>query len=222
MYVKTKKSYGKSFIVFPIAFLFLGYLLLFLAIAPIAKPFLSIVNMAFLDKPISDSQGYDSLFDISAQLQAQGEIKASEIEFPKYGNHFGKLVIEDTNINTDLFFGDGTQQLKNGAGVYNGSAIPGYGKTVLIGGHNHTHFKDLKNAQVGSKVTITTNYGEYVYEITQTAIKKATDKTAYDLSASEENLVLYTCYPFNSWGLTPDRYFVYGKYLSGPHINIYE
>ena len=75
---------------------------------------------------------------------------------------------------------------------------------------------------MGSTIEISTNYGQYVYEITGTKITTAQDNTAYDLDSEEENLVLYTCYPFDQIGLTPERYFVYAKYLSGPKINIYE
>ena len=75
---------------------------------------------------------------------------------------------------------------------------------------------------MGKIVVLETNYGTYTYEVTETAVKKATDKTAYDLKATQENLVLYTCYPFDTLGLTPDRYYVYAKYVSGPKILLTE
>ena len=34
-----------------------------------------------------------------------------------------------------------------------------------------------------------------------------------------ENLILYTCYPFDALGFTPNRYFVYAKYVSGPVLD---
>lgn len=84
---------------------------------------------------------------------------------------------------------------------------------------NNTYFNGLKNAAVGQKVEIKTSYGNYIYEITDTAVKKATDRTAYDLSADYENLIMYTCYPFDALGLTPQRYFVYAKLVSGTPID---
>ena len=103
--------------------------------------------------------------------------------------------------------------------MYNGSTIPGYGSTTLIGGHNNTFFNDLKSAQVGGTITITTSYGEYQYEIVDTKVLNYNDPKAYDLTSEEDNVVLYTCYPFDMLGLTPQRFFVYGKYSSGPLIN---
>lgn len=52
-----------------------------------------------------------------------------------------------------------------------------------------------------------------------TRLSKATDRTAYDLSADYENLIMYTCYPFDALGLTTQRYFVYAKLVSGTPID---
>ena len=162
-------------------------------------------------------QNYD-LLDLNTLPQYSGEIKASEVTFPAVGDKYGILTIEGTDVNAELYFGDGRRELRLGLGQYNGSSFPGTGGTVLISGHNNSAFKDLKSAKVGDKVNLRTNYGMYVYEITATAIKKNTDKTAFDLFKNEENLVLYTCYPFDKLGITADRYFVYGKIVSGPKI----
>ena len=43
-----------------------------------------------------------------------------------------------------------------------------------------------------------------------------------EISADEENLVIYTCYPLSTLGLTSKRYFVYAEYVSGPVIIINE
>ncbi|MEE0060593.1 MAG: class D sortase [Acutalibacteraceae bacterium] len=145
-------------------------------------------------------------------------IDIDDIQYPKYGEHFAELIIDDCGVSTKLFMGDGDISLRNGAGTYYGSFIPGYGGTILVAGHNSTVFNGLKNAQVGQLVKIKTSYGNYTYEITNTAVKRNNDRTAFDLSADEENLIMYTCYPFDELGLTNQRYFVYAKFVSGPII----
>ena len=40
-----------------------------------------------------------------------------------------------------------------------------------------------------------------------------------DFSREDENLILYTCYPFDAMGFTPDRFFVYARYISGPVLD---
>ena len=85
----------------------------------------------------------------------------------------------------------------------------------MIAGHNNTYFNGLKYAAPGQKITIRTSYGNYKYTIKETAVKEALDTDAYDLSADYENLVLYTCYPFDEIGLTSKRFFVYADLTEG-------
>ena len=146
-------------------------------------------------------------------------VKSSEVVFPYYGDKFAELSVDGTSIQgASLYFGDGKAQLKKGVGMYAGSSYPGMGSTCLISGHNNRDFHALKDAEVGAMIRVSTLYGEYVYRITSCEIRQATDDSAYDLSATVENIILYTCYPFNELGLTSKRYFVYGEYVSGPRI----
>ena len=73
----------------------------------------------------------------------------------------------------------------------------------------------LKNAKAGQEITLKTGYGDYKYKIRETAVRDSLDTTAYDLSADYENLVLYTCYPFDEVGLTDKRLFVYADFTDG-------
>lgn len=109
-----------------------------------------------------------------------------------------------------------------GVGTYKDDSrvgIPGEGKTILLAGHNNTFFNDLQHAETGATVTITTHYGVYTYEVTGTEILDYQDETAYDFTRTDENLILYTCYPFDALGFTPNRFFVYAKYVSGPVLD---
>lgn len=223
---KHKHINGKSFIILPIIFFVCIYLVLFLAVAPSFSALMSSAGMFFSDNVKDYSTEYKNIFVPLADnstvptVTKDGKkyLDTKSFDFPKYGEQFGKLIIKDCNIDNKLFFGDGEIPLRNGVGIYNGSFIPGYGKTILVAGHNNTYFNGLKSAKVGQSVIINTSYGNYEYQITETAIKKATDKTAYDIKANTENLVMYTCYPFDALGLTTMRFFVYAKYVSGPQI----
>ncbi len=223
---RHQKSYRKNFIILPIIFLCLGFFVIYLAASPILQPFSDVASLVFLDQRKPDSEQFDSIFDPNTQEPSVEDaakpntVDASTFTFPSYGTHFGQISIDGTSIDAPLFFGDGKAQLKQGACVYNGSHIPGYGKPILISAHNNTWFHDLGSAKVGNYVTIQTNYGTYIYEITGTKISP--DGSDYDLSGDEETLTLYTCYPFDTLGLTSQRFFVYATYVSGPRINIYE
>ena len=58
-----------------------------------------------------------------------------------------------------------------------------------------------------------------VPKVTETKILDYRDSSAYDFSREDENLILYTCYPFDAMGFTPDRFFVYARYISGPVLD---
>jgi sortase A len=219
---RHKKSDGKSFIILPIIFLVGTYLVLYLALAPTLSTWVSAAGMFFSDTDKDYSTEYKNIFvpvSENSTTPTNDYIDISDIEYPQYSNMFGELIIEDCAVDASLFFGDGEVALRNGVGVYNGSFIPGYGKTILVAGHNNTYFNGLKYAAEGQRVQIKTSYGNYEYEITGTAVKKYNDATAYDLAADYENLIMYTCYPFDELGLTKQRFFVYAKYISGPQID---
>jgi sortase A len=218
---KQKKFDGKSFIILPIVFFVGTYLVLYLALAPSLGSFVSAASMFFSDNDKDYSTEYENIFVpvVEDPQSPVNSVSIDDIDFPQFGNLFGELIIENCNIDADLFFGDGDVALRNGVGIYNGSYIPGYGGTILVAGHNNTYFNGLKNARKGDLVQIKTSYGNYTYEIYDGKVLKATDQSAFDLTASEENLVMYTCYPFDELGLTSYRYFVYAKYVSGPVID---
>ena len=232
---KHKHSNGKSFIFLPIFFFFGTYLVLYLALLPNLTVISAFSDMFFSDAEKNYSTDYENIFvpvTDSADTGDEGgnnnggednapatHIPLSSITFPRYGNQFGELIIPDCGVDARLFLGDGDIALRNGVGIYYGSAIPGYGKTILVGGHNNTYFNGLKYAEAGQTVNIRTSYGNYEYRITKAGVKKFNDNTAYDLTENKETLIMYTCYPFDELGLTDKRFFVYAEYVSGPIID---
>ena len=97
--------------------------------------------------------------------------------------------------------------------------IPGEGRRILLAGHKNTFFNDLQSVNVGDVVTIETHYGVYTYTVESCEILEYDDTSAYDFTRTDENLILYTCYPFDTLGFTPQRYFVYASYTSGPRLD---
>lgn len=138
--------------------------------------------------------------------------------YPQTGDKIGHLTISGTVVDCDVFWGDSEAQFAQGAGIYTGSHIPGEGGTILMASHTGTYFRDLESVAEGADITITTDYGEYHYTVTKMAVVQETDTSAYDLDATEENIILYTCYPFGILTRTTQRYFVYGDLVSGPVV----
>lgn len=147
-------------------------------------------------------------------------IRLSKISYPRYSEKYGQLKCTELKVDTPVYFGDRGAYLESGAGTYSGSAIPGQGKTILIGAHDTTFFSGLENVKKGQKFTFTTTYGIYEYQVRETKVYHAGDyEKGYDLSAGKEQLVLYTCYPFGRLnGEKTDRMFVYLDQIAGPKI----
>ena len=138
--------------------------------------------------------------------------------YPQNDDYVGRLTIEGTAVDCEVYYGDSETQFSKGAGVSMGSCIPGEGSTVMIGAHTGTYFRDLESVEEGADITIVTDYGEYHYTVARCAVVEETDTTAYDLDAEEENIILFTCYPFGILTRTTQRYLVYGDFVSGPAI----
>lgn len=162
----------------------------------------------------------EALQSSSSQIPAEREV-ISIRDFggmPYVGEAYGRLTISGTKVDCDLYYGDSEAQLSKGGGTYTGAKIPGQNGTVLVAGHTGNFFRDFESAQIGADIMIETRYGTYHYEIVNMQDARAEDTTAYDLTTPEENIILYTCYPFGQLTPTPFRYFIYGKFVSGPEI----
>ena len=118
---------------------------------------------------------------------------------------------EGTQINCDLYWGDSNAQFDAGAGCHaeDGCVLPGENGTVFVGAHTGTFFADLGSAEVGGHIYLDTDWGEFVYEITETQVIYETDIDKVRWGAEEPSCILYTCYPFGILTHTDRRYAVY-------------
>lgn len=217
---KSKKGLTE-YIVFPLAFFVSGLLFLYLALSPFIHLVLSGWELFSSDSNAAYGEEiHNDIFGKGKLEGYEGSVPSSLITYPTNGTKYAEITItaNDTVYVIPLYFGDNSSILRKGAGQYLGSHFPGESSTILVSGHNNTYFNCLQYVNVGDIIKVETNYGTYQYEITETAVKKNTDPTSYDLSATEENLILYTCYPFSQLGLTPNRFFVYTRLVSGPAV----
>lgn len=222
--IKMKNNKLMVFLGMPLIFVLLSYLLILIAGSPVIDPMRAVFSLAFgKTMPVFDAaQNVDTsaLKLVSVSETQQPAIAASTIQFPSYGDKYARVSIPGTGVDCDVYYGDGNSQFKQGAGQYIGSKLPGFGGTILIAAHKTTYFMDLKSVKAGDIIQIQTGYGAYEYTVREMKIVDPNDKSAYDLSADKENLILYTCYPFNMMGFSKQRYFVYADYTSGPQVDV--
>lgn len=219
-----------AYLAAPLIFVIVSAALFFAVGKTVLGPYLSLVSWFFTTSEASQPQ--DLLADAATVInggtassaESQPEtIPFSSVTYPSKGDRYATITVSGTNVDAPVYYGDTNKILNAGVGTYaddGGVGIPGQGKTILLAGHNNTFFNDLQHAEVGATVTITTHYGVYTYEITDMEVRDYQDATAYDFTRTDENLIMYTCYPFDALGFTPNRYFVYAKYVSGPMLDM--
>lgn len=151
-------------------------------------------------------------------LQGDHEvIKSSQVKYPRHWESYAILHNEARGFTKEVIFGDSEDILAASIGQYESSGIPGEGRPILLAGHNSTHFRLLREFKKGDHVIMDTDYGSFVYEVTDMEIISQYDFDRTILDRREEFLIMYCCYPFDSLS-TDDRYFVYAKKIAGIQI----
>src|SRR5690606_37349369 len=80
---------------------------------------------------------------------------------------------------------------------HQGSALPGAGMSV-IGGHRDTHFRFLKNIEVGDRLTLQLANSNFLhYRIDRTEVVDINRQPLF-IAPDTRSLVLVTCYPFDA------------------------
>ena len=177
----------------------------------------TVINNIYVPKSdeqvIIDNSGKEQVVEVIPET-----VPLSDVVMPKYGECYARMIIDSVGITQDVYMGDSLALLKLGVGQYFGSSIPGYGKKIIMAGHNTApYLYNLKDIKKGDIIKIGTSYGNYKYEIYDMKVSPATDATAYNFDVDEETLILYTCYPF-TLGYKSDRLFIYAHKISGPDI----
>lgn len=149
--------------------------------------------------------------EAKAKRQQQVEDAQAAHDNVRYGDKLGTVWVEGTDINCDLYWGDGNTQFDAGAGCHasDGCVLPGENGTVFVGGHTGSYFADLGSAEIGGLIHLQTEWGDFVYKITDTQVIYETDIDKVRWGAEEPSCILYTCYPFGILTHTTRRYAVY-------------
>ena len=138
--------------------------------------------------------------------------------YPEYGTKYGDLRIDSLDVDLPLYYGDTLSILRNGVGHSSGSYFPGEGGTIVCMAHNTIgYLYNLSDIEIGANIVITTTYGKFTYEVEETKIVPETQVDAVSVSHGEEMLILYTCYPTNTFGHATKRFITYSKLVDAQY-----
>ena len=130
--------------------------------------------------------------------------------YPSYGLNYGKLKIEDLDIDKNIYFGDATDILNIGIGQSTWSDMPTEGGVTVLSSHyNKNMLYNIKDIRVGEEIILDLSYARCKYIVVKTDIINDTDIDKLAKQKNKETIILYTCYPFDSYVYTSKRFIVY-------------
>lgn len=205
-----------AYIYFPIIFAVLGLLVAGFVFAAFVPNYKDYSSLAFGNPP-SFTKQMDKKSFVAFEDEQGATFNNVKVTIPQLNQQYAEITCETLGIDAPVIWGDTDDILRAGVGTYICSALPGYNSTVLMSAHNTTYFKNLKDVKKGDIFTVKTTYGIFEYKVSDIRILKENDASAVDFDADEEQLVLYTCYPFAPLAsVSGERMFVYCDKYAGP------
>lgn len=130
-----------------------------------------------------------------------------KVPFYYIGQQFATLRIPSVDIDVAVLQGDREREFKRGAGHYPGSFFPGQGGNILLAAHRTSYFRNFEYLEIGAEVYVETTYGNFVYRVDELRITEGDDQSIAN-DTPQEQLTMYTCYPFIYFGNAPQRFVV--------------
>jgi sortase A len=113
------------------------------------------------------------------------------------GEATARIVIPAIGVDKIVVEGDSLAALKKGPGHYAGTPLPGQEGNAAIAGHRTTYgapFHRLDELEPGDEITVTTEQGEFTYEVSETLIVKPTQVDVLE-DKGDNRLTLTACHP---------------------------
>ncbi len=122
----------------------------------------------------------------------------------------GLIIIERFNTRVAVYETMDLSVLKYGMGHYPQGGWPGSNKQIFLAGHNNREMRVLKDIKKGDKITFKSSLGQKDYYVDRTKIVNENDGgVVKSENLEKDELVLMTCWPFNSLGNEKERFLVY-------------
>ena len=208
-----------AYVYMPLFFSILSYGIVYLMTSDMISLATGVTQLIMTECDPDFSVDYANTFNPgSVEISNDNTVKRADVPQANYGDLYAYVKCQDIGLDCPVYMGSDNSILKLGAGQVTATYQPGFGSLIMIGAHNNTFFNCLKNIQTGTVITMETSYGTYTYQVNSTEVVDVTDKDAYDFFTDHEQLLLYTCYPFDMLASTDYRFMVHANLVSGPTI----
>lgn len=117
------------------------------------------------------------------------------------------LRINQVELEVPVFQDISERNLNRGAGLIDGTGLPGGEGNVAIAAHRDGYFRALKDVSKGDVLELETLYSSRQYRVSAISIVEPTNLQPL-ADTGEPAVTLVTCYPFYFVGSAPQRYIV--------------
>lgn len=212
-----------AYFVVPVVFCLLGYFLLWVALLPVWSMASTYFSFLVSDHAPNFNTELTQLYDPNAIKSDADVIPGSEVEFPLSGSQYGQITCDAIGLDAPVYWYDTEDILAYGVGQSLVSLLPGFGRVIILSGHNTTFFACLQDAAVGNVINFHTNYCDYQYTVTNVQVYNETELETLLLQKAKdqrEELIMYTCYPFHAiTGRKTDRLVVFANRTAGKDVD---
>lgn len=154
-------------------------------------------NLIFMDDlktlPDDDNTGLvvvenEIISDYEGDTSEKGEVQR-----PSFGELFAILSCDALETEVPVYWGSGNELLELGACQATNSAVVGTEGNAVISAHVDTFFSKLDKVGEGDRITVKTNYGEFIYTVKEKISFNSNDRS-FVVPTEDTRLTLYTCY----------------------------
>jgi LPXTG-site transpeptidase (sortase) family protein len=164
----------------------------------------SLITTPVIPTPVAAEQ------NLIVENIAQNQIYRSFNNKLKDGEIMGIVSIPKFNVKNAIVQGVELKDLSSGIGHYRNTGMPGERRQIFLAGHNNRDFSVLSKLKIGEIIEIETTSGIFRYSMSGSKYVDQTDTSVIDPSQREiDELVLMTCFPFDSPGNAPQRFLIY-------------
>jgi sortase A len=130
-----------------------------------------------------------------------------------------RIEVKRLNASAIVLEGSSGQALAFGPGHVELTANAGERGVTVYSAHRDTHFRFLKDVQIGDEIAVTRRDGRtFRYKVNGTSVVRY-DDSGIDPITDRPELVLSTCWPLDSVTPGPLRYLVHAELIEAKHVS---
>ncbi|MBP3380390.1 MAG: class D sortase [Ruminococcus sp.] len=152
-------------------------------------------NIAFMDSLKTDPGSGSGLVIVDNDIISNYSGATSEngdVIRPALGELYALISSDALELDVPVYWGSTTELLERGACQASGSAVLGTEGNTVISAHVDTFFAELDKLKAGDKITLSTNYGQFTYTVSELISFNSGNKK-YIVPTEDTRLTLYTC-----------------------------